>query len=84
MTPEGAAGTSRSPTLAGLIPLVVGLVAGWAAITRRSNGLRVAAGAFASSMLFLFSLSLQFALLAAHLLIAAALSSLSTRATPRS
>jgi hypothetical protein len=84
VTPEGAAGTMRSPTLAGMIPLLIGLLAGWAAIVRRPNGLWVAAGlAVTSSMLFLFSFSVQFALLAALLLVAAALSSMPTRANPR-
>ena len=62
----------RSPTLAGLIPLGIGLLAFWAVVKRRPAGLWAAAGlAFAFSVVFLFSYSLQFAALAAIMLIAA-------------
>ena len=75
MTPDGAAGTSRSPSLVGLLPLGIGLLACWAAVRHRTVGLW-AAGVLAAalSVVFLFSYSLQFAVLAALLLVAAALS----------
>jgi hypothetical protein len=80
MTPEGAVGTASEPSLAGLIPLGIGLLALWAAVKHRTIGLWAAAGlAAAFALLFLFSLALQFALLAAVLLVAAAVSTAFTR-----
>jgi hypothetical protein len=80
MTPEGGVGTLRSPSLAGLIPAGIGLLAFWAAVKRRPIGLWSAAAlAAASSLVFLFSFALQLVVLAAFLLVAAALSTVSTR-----
>ena len=83
LTPEGQAGVFREPTLAGVIPIAIGVIAFWGALRRR-RGLWIAAGlAVACAVLFLFSLSLQFAALAAVLLVAAAMSTLLTPAEPR-
>lgn len=80
MTPEGVVGTFRSPSLAGLIPLGIGLLAFWAAVRHRTAGLWAAAGlAAVFAVLFLFSLSVQFAVLTALLLVAAAVSTVASR-----
>lgn len=84
MTPEGEVGTVTEPSLAGVIPLGIGLLAFWATIKHRRNGLWAAAGlAAAFSVLFLFSLSLQFAVLAAFLFLAAAVSTVFARGVRR-
>ena len=80
LTPEGEAGTIMEPSLAGVIPLGIGLLALWATIRHRTVGLWLAAGLAAGfAVLFLFSLSLQFAALAAVLLVAAAVNTVFTR-----
>jgi|GEM_PF-4035221 hypothetical protein len=79
LTPEGVAGTIQSPTFAGAIPLGIGLLAIWAVIKRRTAGLWAAGAlALASSVVFLFSFSLPFALIAAFLLLAAAMRTAAT------
>ena len=78
--PEGATGTVTTLSLSGLLPLGIGLLALWATVKHRPSGLWAAAGvATILSLLFLFSLALQFAALAALLLIAAVVSTLSSR-----
>jgi hypothetical protein len=73
VTPEGLRTVTSSPTLAGLVPLAIGVVALWAVATRRTNRFWLAAAlAIACAVLFLFSISLQLAVIAT-LLVAAAL-----------
>lgn len=43
VTPEGPTTVTRSPTLAGLIPLGIGVVAMWAVAKRRTSGFWLAA-----------------------------------------
>jgi hypothetical protein len=82
LTPDGQAGVIREPSLAGVIPISIGAIALWGVLRRRLTGLWLAAGlAVASSVAFLFSLSLQFAALAAVLFVAATMSTLFTRSS---
>jgi hypothetical protein len=84
LTPQGAAGTVSSPTFAGSIPLGIGLLAIWAVVNGRTRGLWAAGAlALAFSLVFLFSFSLQFAVLAALLLLAGAMRTASTGPVPR-
>jgi hypothetical protein len=74
MTPDGVAGTLRLPTLAGVVPLAIGLVAAWAVVSRRTRGLWAAAAlAGLGAVVFLFSMALQLAAIAALLVVAALL-----------
>jgi hypothetical protein len=71
VTPDGPTNTLRSPTLAGLIPVGIGVVAVWAVAMRRTSGFWLAAAiATSAALLFLFSISLQLAAIAALLLLA--------------
>lgn len=81
MTPEGGVTTTRSPSLAGSIPLGIGLLAFWAAVKHRTMDLWGSRGSrrHIFALLFLFSLALQFAVLATLLLVAAATSPVSAR-----
>ena len=80
LTEEGATGTMQSPTFPGSIPLGIGLLAVWAVVNRRTGGLWGAAGlALVFSVVFLFSFSLQLAVLAALLLRAAVMRTAPTR-----
>jgi hypothetical protein len=84
LTPDGPTVTSRSPSLAGLVPLVIGVVALWAVAKRRARGYWIAAAvATGAAVLFLFSISLQLGTIAALLLIAAAGRTLGTRDVQR-
>ena len=81
VTPDGPTTTSRSPSLAGLVPLAIGVVAVWAVAKGRASGYWIAAAvATVAAALFLFSISLQLAAIAVLLLVAAAARTLTTRA----
>lgn len=68
----GPVTTTHSPTLAGLIPVGIGVVAIWAVARQRTRGYWLAAAlATAAAVLFLFSISLQLAAIALLLLLAA-------------
>lgn len=78
--PDGPTTPTRSPTLAGLVPLAIGVVAIWAIVMRRTSGYWIAAAvAILAAALFLFSISLQLAAIAVFLLLAAAVRTMTTR-----
>jgi hypothetical protein len=80
LVPDGVTTTTRSPSLAGLVPLGIGVVAVWAVASRRTRNLWLAAGlAITASVLFLFSISLQLAAIAAILVLAAAAGTMTSR-----
>ena len=80
LTPDGASATSRSATLAGLIPLGIGITAVWAVTRRRTSGFWLAAGlAISAAVIFVFSFSLQLGAIAALLALAATVSTATTR-----
>jgi hypothetical protein len=71
---DGPVITTHSPTLAGLIPVGIGVVAIWAVARQRTRGYWLAAAlASAAAVLFLFSISLPLAVIALLLLLAAAI-----------
>lgn len=83
LTPDGASATSRSTTLAGLIPFGIGVAAVWAVARGRTRGFWLAAGlAIAAALLFLFSFSLQLGAIAALLALAATLRTAASRDIP--
>src|SRR3954466_13018753 len=78
--PDGPTATTRVPTLAGLIPVGIGLVALWGVASRRTIGYWVATVlAMAAAVLFLFSISGQLAVIAVVLLLAAVVRTVTTR-----
>jgi hypothetical protein len=78
--PDGPSTTIRSPSLAGLVPLGIGIVAVWAVVMRRTRGFWLAAAlAIVAAALFLFSISLQLAAIAAFLLLAAVVRTMAAR-----
>ncbi|MEO5703843.1 MAG: hypothetical protein ABIZ52_00175 [Candidatus Limnocylindrales bacterium] len=80
VTPDGLMTTAQSPTLAGLVPLGIGVFAVWAVARRRTSGYWVAAAlAIVATVLFSFSISLQLAAIAVFLLLAAVLRTITTR-----
>lgn len=80
VTPGGPSTTTQSPTLAGLVPLAIGVVAIWAVVMRRARGYWIAAVvAIVAAALFLFTISLQLAAIAVLLLFAAAGRTMATR-----
>ena len=82
VTPEGFTMTARSPSPAGLVPLAIGILAVWAMSTRRARSSWLAAGvAIAAAVMFLFSISVQLAAIAAVLVLAAAIRTIASRAT---
>ena len=77
---DGPVMTTHSPTLAGLFPMGVGVVAIWAVARQRTRGYWLAAAlATAAAMLFLFSISLPLAVIALLLLLAAFIRTVATR-----
>jgi len=79
-TPNGVSTTTTSPSLAGLVPLGIGAIAAWAVVTRRTRNFWLAAAiAVAAAVLFLFSISLQLAAIAALLVLAAAIRTMTAR-----
>jgi len=73
VTPEGTTTATTSPTLAGLVPVAIGAIAVWAVHTSRTRSFWLAAAlASAAAVMFLFSISLQLAAIAALLILAAA------------
>jgi hypothetical protein len=80
VTPQGLKTVTSSPTSAGLVPLGIGVVAIWAVATRRTSRFWLAAAlAIASAVLFLFSISLQLAAIAALLVVAALARTMTSR-----
>jgi drug/metabolite transporter (DMT)-like permease len=80
MTPEGITTATTSPTLAGLVPLGIGAIAVLAVRTRRTRSFWLAAAlAVAAAVMFLFSISLQLAPIAAFLVLAAAVRTVTSR-----
>ena len=80
ITEAGVVGTARLPTMAGLLPIGIGLIAIWAVARHRTGGIWTAATlAAVLALVFLFSLSLQFAGLALLLFAAATVKTLATR-----
>ncbi len=77
---DGPMTTTHSPTMGGLIPLGIGVVALWAVGRRRTSGYWVAAAlAIAAAVLFLFSISLPLAAIALLLLLAAVVRTITAR-----
>jgi hypothetical protein len=80
VTPEGLRTSTSSPTLAGLVPLGIGIVAMWAVATRRASRFWLAAGlAITAAVLFLFTISLQLAVIATCLVVAALARTMASR-----
>jgi hypothetical protein len=80
VSPEGTTTATTSPTPAGLVPFAIGAIAVWAVRTRRTSSFWLAAAlATAAAVLFLFSISLQLAAIAALLVLAAAIRTVTTR-----
>jgi hypothetical protein len=79
-TENGPTMTTVSPTPAGLVPLAIGALAIWAVARGRTNGFWLAAAlATVCSVVFLFSISLQLAAIAAFLLLAVVVRTIAAR-----
>lgn len=80
VTPEGSTAATTSPTPAGLVPLAISAIAVWAVRTGRTSRFWLAAAlATSAAVLFLFSISLQLAAIAALLVLAAAIRTVTSR-----